>query len=328
MRAKVVLSSLVVILLITVISNIAVFASSNDEFPIRPVSIILPWNPGGAADLITRLLKSQWEKHLGQNMIIDNRPGAAGQVSWTTFLNQEQDGYTITAIAQPHMTITILAGGAQYSPDDFYCFTVHQEDPPVVNVLNDSPLNDMVDLVEYIKENPGKFSIGATGNSGPILLMNIMKEELDLDFTIVPTDDGRTYLLGGHLDAHFGDTFSNYPIRDQVKALGVGGNKPSELWPGVKTINEQLEPIYGVTVPNIAYVFGYGVSTEFKEKYPERLQKLVDAYTAAKKEPEYIEAATPTGQIAVLVDYSPEESNKRYHELFEITKQYFHYLEN
>lgn len=311
--------------------GICVFCSgsmlvASDTYPTQPLNIILAFGAGGTADLMTRALQPSWENELGVPISIENLDGAGGQVAWTTFLKRQQDGYSIVHLSQPHFAMTLLTQNPPYKLEDFYCFAIIREEAPVLNVLKDSPWNGLKDMIEAIKAHPNKYAIGCTRNSGPFILANYLKKSLGLEFALVPYSgggEGRASLLGGHVDAYFGDVRSNYSIQEQVKCLGIGGDKPNEeLWPGTKTFNEQLKD-YGISLPYIPYMTGYGVSTEFKNKYPERFKKLVETYSIAFHTKEHAVAVQKTKSESVTLFYDVEDAQQIFSDQVNIVKEYW-----
>lgn len=309
-----------------IVANFLVLTSfAKDEFPERPITIIVPFGAGGTSDLMVRSLQEAWGEKLGVKIIINNKTGAGGQVAWEYFLRVKQDGYTIVTVAQPHFSGCLITQKPSFSMDDFYVFAIHDLDPPIINVLKSSPWNNVIDMVEAIKANPGKYAFGATQNSGPALLGGILKEKLGLDLNFVPYKGGtfgRAALLGGHIDIYFGDCFSQYQIYDQVKGLGIVSDEPMELWPGVGSVNEELETKYGITLPYLPMFRGFAVSQDFKNKYPERFDLILKAYKDAFKDAKHIEVIEKINATAVLVDFTGEIANKKFKDYYETIRQY------
>jgi len=175
-------------------------------YPNRPITLICPWPAGGSTDRHMRKLAELAAKYLGQNVIVENRPGAGGMLGPAGMAaNAKPDGYTlsqltVSAFRQPHMM------KVDWDPlkDFTYIIGVSGYTFGVV-VKSDSPFRSFKQLMEYAKENPGKLSYGSTGNgTSPHLLMEEVAHKAGVQLLHVPfkgNADSTQALMGGHVMA-------------------------------------------------------------------------------------------------------------------------------
>jgi len=186
--------------------GLAAAPSFAQNYPTRPVTLICPWPAGGSTDRHMRKLAEIASKYLGQNIIVENRPGAGGMLGPAGMAaNAKPDGYTlsqltVSAFRQPHMM------NVDWDPlrDFTYIIGVSGYTFGVV-VKNDSPFRSFKQLMEYAKQNPGKLSYGSTGNgTSPHLLMEEVAHKAGVQLLHVPfkgNADSTQALMGGHVMA-------------------------------------------------------------------------------------------------------------------------------
>ena len=269
-------------------------SAATDDFPKGPVRYIVPYSPGGSADTAARILQPFLEKELKVPVLVENRPGAGGEVGATYLHNEPADGYKFMAHWMPDVAFIIIRGNPLFKYDDLDPIVVTHYEYVVLLVKKDSPLNSFNDFVEEAKKNPGKMSLSVTQQAVPHVLAIYLKKHLNIDFKIVPFKGGGdavTAALGGHVSGNWGDGIGRLPYREQMKAIAVSTKQPHSAWPEGKPIHDQLKQ-YGVSIPepfNYYYRVLY-VRTELKKKYPERYEKLRQALLNVSKDKEYIES--------------------------------------
>jgi len=212
-------------------------------FPSRPLKLICPWPAGGSSDIVMRALAVAATKVLGQQVVIENKPGASGMLGPNELVKAAPDGYTLSQITigvarLPHMQ------KMQFDPlKDFTyiaCLTGYTFG---IVVRADSPFKTVKDLVQYAKANPGKFNYGSTGNgTTPHLAVEEFANKAGIQLTHVPfkgSSDGLQALLGGHVDAHSDATgWAPHVEAGTLRLLATYGSKRTKRWPKVPTLNE------------------------------------------------------------------------------------------
>lgn len=233
----------------------AATAAPKVDFPAKGKSIqmIIPFGAGGSTDLGFRALASELEKQLGTTVEVVNKPGAAQQTALTDFVKAKPDGYTLQEMNLPGAAMVYLNPNRQatFSKKNFAPVAVQEVDPAAIAVAADGPYQTLQALVDAAKTNPGKLKAGTSG-----LLSDDHIEILDLQratgakFAIVHFDsntDREPALLGGKIDASFGNVSSFYPLvkAGKVKLLAVMDKQESSMAPGVKTAEAQGFKVYG-----------------------------------------------------------------------------------
>lgn len=180
-------------------------AAAQAGFPSQPISIIVPYSPGGTTDVVGRALAESMSKQLGQTVIIENKPGAAGSMGVIDMMNAKPDGYRLTMapvgiFRQPYVQET------RYDPirDLTYIASFLTYDF-AVTVKADSPFKTIDDLVDYARKNPGDIDYGTPGKfTGNQVVLAMLAKSEGLEFTHIPYkgDSGAiTALLGDHTKA-------------------------------------------------------------------------------------------------------------------------------
>lgn len=327
-QARIVSICLMLLLSLSVYTSFA-FA---DAYPERSIKLIVPFSAGGGSDRMSRIIAPYLAKELGGvDVVVENREGAGSQVGLTYLLNSPADGYMFSQANQPHTSFTITTQDAPYDIDDFAWLNLQHIDPVAVNVMNEKPWQDFKEVVDYIRENPGEIAIGCTQASGPHVTLLYLQENYDLDFIIVPYPgggDGRTALIGGHVDVYFGNAFANVPIKDSSRCVGIGWDERSEIWPDAPTFQELFndEELTNFVKP-MASFRGFVFPKKFKEDYPNRWELFVEAYEEAYHTEGHMEDSDRIGQTPIMHWVGPEEAERLAKATHPIVEKYAHYFE-
>ena len=218
-------------------------AHAADAFPDKPIHIVVPYAPGGALDIVTRLVSVKMGDVLHESIIVDNKPGAATNIGMDYVARQPADGYTLLT-ASPSLTVN----GALFSHltfDPAKAFTPVGEigyAPQVIVVPENSPYKTLKDLIDDAKANPGKLSFGTPGiGSSGHLATALLESEGKFQATHIPYKGGApaiTDLLGGRLAFMTINPLEVMPHlkAGKLRALVVMDAKPAPLLPGVPTI--------------------------------------------------------------------------------------------
>jgi tripartite-type tricarboxylate transporter receptor subunit TctC len=274
------------------------------NFPTRPIKLICPWPAAGSSDIVMRALADSATKVLGQQVIIENKPGASGMLGPNELLKAAPDGYTLSQLTigvarLPHMQ------KMQFDPlrDFTYiaCLTGYTFG---IVVKADSPIKSIKDLVEYAKANPGKFTYGSTGNgTTPHLAVEEFASKAGIQITHVPfkgSSDGLQALLGGHIMAHSDATgWAPHVDSGSMRLLATYGSKRTKRWPQVPTLNE----LGYDTVSDSP--FGIGGPRNMD---PKVVRKLQDAFKKTLSDPAVLAAFDKYDQPVIYMD-SEEYTN-------------------
>lgn len=302
------------------------------EWPTKPITMVVPFNAGGSTDMLARSLASFLPDELGQPVTVVNRPGAGGQIGITWFLQQPPDGHTLlVTAAAPYIPINILVTGADYTLDDFVFVNSQWIDYTIVAVPNESPYESLEELIEAVKANPGELSTGVTYGSAGHLNTMVLLDALEIpaeDVRIVTFDGGaqaRTALASGQVDFGIDQGEGLLPFSDSVRPLAVFLEEPVEDW-DAPLINDVLES-YDAEVPILnGAVRTLVVPAEFEQNNPEGYQKLIDAYQKVLASEGYQSYAEKTNIDTAW--RGPEASTQIVEDNFAVMEQYQGLLKN
>ncbi|CAM3367489.1 Bug family tripartite tricarboxylate transporter substrate binding protein [Cupriavidus taiwanensis] len=216
------------------------------DWPQRPVSVVVPFPPGGSSDAIARMLTVPLNEKLGQPFVIDNRPGATGAIGATYVKRAPADGYTMmVASIGVYAVNPFLQKNLAYDPaKDFDLLTVAVRAPNVLVANPQFPANTLAELVAYMKKNPGKVSFASSGaGSSDHLTAALFWQKSGTDGLHVPYKGGGpaiSDLLAGQVDVSFQNVNAvlQHIRAGKLKAMAVTSDKRSPVLPNVPTMAE------------------------------------------------------------------------------------------
>jgi tripartite-type tricarboxylate transporter receptor subunit TctC len=229
-----------------VLSLAAAAGAQADTWPSKPVTLVVPFPPGGSTDSIARAIGPSLTKTLGQTFIVDNKAGATGTIGAAGVKRAPADGYTflVTSLG-PLVIAPHLIKPMQYDAlKDFDHITVAVQAPNVLVVPAKSPHKSLADVVAYLKANPDKMTFASSGNgSSDHLTAELFWIESGTTGVHVPYKGGGpavSDLLGGQVDASFQNvnTVFQHIKSGKLRPLAVTGAKRSPVLPDVPTMNE------------------------------------------------------------------------------------------
>ena len=225
-------------------------AVAQAAFPERPITLVVPYAPGGGADAAARLLATRMGARLGTSIIVDNRPGASGTIGASQVAKARADGYTVLYDATPFSINPHLFARLPYARSALQPLSLVLLAPNVLIVKADSPLKNVGDLIAQAKAQPGKINF-ASGGSGTVqrLAAELFRQRLGLDMVHVPYKSGGPAIadvMGGQVDFMFGTVAATYPLvtGGKLRALAVSAPERSKRLPDVPTVAETAIPGY------------------------------------------------------------------------------------
>jgi tripartite-type tricarboxylate transporter receptor subunit TctC len=269
-------------------------------FPEKPIRLVVPFAPGGGTDLIARTLGAGMSSELGQQVIIDNKPGAGTIIGTDLVAKSAPDGYTIVIASFAHAVNPSLVPKLPYAHDKaFTPITPIGRGPNVLVVRADSPHKSVADVIAAGKAHPGRLTFASQGNGTSAhlageMFMNLAK----IQMVHVPyrgAGPAITDLLGGQVDMIFGTAaaVSNMLDNGKLRALGVTTAEASAAFKGVPTI--------GATVPGYAVESWYGLYAPAGTP-AEAIQKLNAAAKKAAHNPEFAKKVEQEGVSVIASD--------------------------
>ncbi|HEY6993873.1 MAG TPA: tripartite tricarboxylate transporter substrate binding protein [Xanthobacteraceae bacterium] len=225
------------------------------EYPVKPITLVIGFAPGGPSDVMARIITRKMEEILKQPLVIENRAGAGGSVAGAAVARAAPDGYTVLLATGSLLAINVsLYKNLGYDPEkDFEPITLVGTQTNVLYCHPTLPAQTLGELITYAKANPGKLSFGSGGNGTPAHLAGeLLKIEAKIDMTHVPfrgTGPALQAVLGGHLPMAFNPPPPLLPhIRSgAIRAIAVTTLKRTAALPEVPTIAERGFPGFDAT---------------------------------------------------------------------------------
>jgi tripartite-type tricarboxylate transporter receptor subunit TctC len=217
-----------------------------EGYPNRPVRVVVGFPAGGPTDVIARLVAQKLSDSLGQQFVVENIPGAGGNTASGQVARATPDGYTIMAISTGFMVNPSLYAKVPYDPiKDFTAVTLVAASPNVVVITPSVPAKTLPELVQLVRDNPGKYSYAGPGvGSTPQLGGELFRLTYKLDLVHVPFTGAAPAVqstIGGHTPIAFTALPSSLSAiqSGQVRAIGVAAAERAEQIPDVPTFAEQ-----------------------------------------------------------------------------------------
>jgi tripartite-type tricarboxylate transporter receptor subunit TctC len=229
--------------------------ADHGTFPAKPVRLLVPFPAGGAVDIVARTLGDELTRRWGQQVVIENRPGAGGIIASQAAAQSPADGYTLILVATGHALNPYFYVKLPYDPfNDFTPISLVGFSPNMLLVRSDSPFKSLADVLAGARRRPGYLSYGHAGNgTSPHLAGELLKYLAKVEIAAIPYKGGAPSLndlIGGHVPL----TFNNIPesiaqVRaGAVRPLGVTTAARSPTLPDVPTIAEAGVPGYDTGV--------------------------------------------------------------------------------
>ena len=220
-------------------------AAAAQDYPNRPIKIIVPFSPGGAVDGPTRVVAQELGKRLKQQVIIDNRPGAGATIGSGEVAKSPPDGYTLLLASQTNAISATLYPRLPFAPiDDFVGISLLGREPGVLVAHPGLPVKNLAELIAYAKQRSGQLNYASSGNgSGQHLFMAMFASMADLQMTHIPyrgSGQATTDLLAGTVPLAFPGTAGmiGHIKAGKLKPLAVSGVTRSPQLPDVPTLAE------------------------------------------------------------------------------------------
>ncbi|WP_296468040.1 tripartite tricarboxylate transporter substrate binding protein [Pigmentiphaga sp.] len=216
-----------------------------EDYPNRPVRIVIPFAPGGSNDIVGRLIGEELAKRLGQPFIVDNRGGAGGTIGTDLVAKSRPDGYTLLLISTPHTANATLYKKLPYDPNkDFAPIARMATAPLLISVYPGLPVKTLSELIAYAKANPGKLNYVSSGvGSSQHLVSELFQIRAGISMTHVPYKGAGAALAdvaAGHAQVSVGTVLQALPHvkANRLRPLAVSGPQRQAVLPDVPTVDE------------------------------------------------------------------------------------------
>jgi tripartite-type tricarboxylate transporter receptor subunit TctC len=224
------------------------------DYPSRPVRLIVPFGAGASTDIIARVFTAKFSEALGQTIVVENRPGAAGVVGTESAARATPDGYTLLVYGINQAITPALQKKLPYSAKDFALISLYGKMPNILVVYPGVPAKNVKELIALAKAKPGGMTYVSSGiGASPHLTMELFKSRTGTDLVHVPYKamaQGMTDLMGGQHQAMFANLPAQLPQikAGRVRPLAVTSAARAVQVPDVPTIMESGIPDFEVTV--------------------------------------------------------------------------------
>jgi tripartite-type tricarboxylate transporter receptor subunit TctC len=234
---------------------VAAPALAEAPYPSRPVSIVVPFSPGTGIDIVARILAERFSARWGVGVVVENKPGASGNIGAEHVANAVPDGYTLLVTATSFATNVALAQRLPYDPQrSFAPVSLVATGTLALVVTPSNPAKSMKEFVALARSQPGSMHYASTGNGTPQhLTMELLKQALGIDLVHVPYKANAgaiTDVAGGHVDAMITPVHTAGPLvkQNRLRMLAVLSAERSSVFPTVPTLREQGFPDLEVEV--------------------------------------------------------------------------------
>jgi len=257
-------------------------AAQAQDYPTRPVKIIVPFGAGGPADVYSRVLAQHLSEALKQPFVVEDRPGAGSIIGTDVVAKSPPDGYTLLAMSNTHTTNESLVANKPFQlMRDFVPVAGINYSDLVMVVHPSVPAKDLKEFIAYAKAKPGELNYASSGAGTPYHMAGeLFKAMSGTDVVHVPhkaSGEARNSVIGGHVQMMFDaiTTMAANAAAGQVRALGTTGAKRSELTPNVPTIAEAGVPGYEATIW-LGIMAPTGTPKEIVEKLNAEINKAIN----------------------------------------------------
>lgn len=237
-------------LLLGIVASLCVtfngYAQTVNDYPSKPVRIVVPFPPGGSIDMVTRILGQKLSEELKQPVVVDNRPGASGNIGMDHVAKSTKDGYTLVMAPFSLATNAHLFQKLPFDPLKDLAPIIRVADQPNVLIVNPAklPVSSVSELIAYLKANPGKVSFGTSGVGNPQdLAARVFMTATGTEMVNVAYKGGAPALadlVGGHIELMFetSPTAVPYVKSGKLRALAVTSDRRLPTLPEVPTASE------------------------------------------------------------------------------------------
>ncbi len=274
-------------------------AGAAENWPTKPIRMVIPFSAGGNTDVVARLIAPHIEKAVGQPVVVENRPGAAGNIAADFVARADADGYTLLMGTVGTQAINYsIYKDIRFKPADFAPITLVASVPNVLAVTASLPVKSVQELIAYGKKNPGKLSFASSGAGSSIHLSGEMfKSRTGVDMVHVPYKGSAaavTDLVGGQVHLMFDNLPTSLPFikNGTLRALAVTSAERSTNLPDVPTMAE-------AGVPNFEAGSWFGVLAPAGTPAP-IVNKIDQAIEKAMADPEMQKRVVELGAVPTV----------------------------
>lgn len=283
--------------------------SNSQQYPIKPITMIVSFSAGGSADLMARAMEKSAVKHLGQALVVTNITGGGATIGWNELAGAKPDGYTIGYVAASALLQPLYGQTRYHYATALDPLAQVMSIPLIVTVPVDQPWNSIEELVEYAKQHPGEIKFGHSGLGTAVHVAGeLFGKETGIDIVQVPfrgEGESLAALLGGHVQLTFATapSIKEYVKNGKVKALGILGEQRinDPIFTNVPTLKEQGR--------NMVFHLWYGIAAP-KDLPADVKNRLITGLRDIIQDPEFLKQIEGLGMTAEYL--GPKEFGEKW----------------
>jgi tripartite-type tricarboxylate transporter receptor subunit TctC len=270
-------------------------------WPQRPIMLIVPYPPGGTTDFQARVMGERLASRLGQPVVVQNKPGAAGIVATEFVVHARPDGYTLLFASSAQTTSVPMTEEVHYKLDDLIPISASGNGPMILAVNAEMPVHSLTEFIDHVKANPGKYTYASAGiGSVAHLIGALFIARAGLDALHVPfrgAGPAVTALIGGQVNFYFGNSADVLPhAKDShIRILAVSTSKRMPQLPAVPAVSE--------VIPGFEMSAWQGFVAPAHTPEP-IISRLENEISGAAKEPDVIERLAAAGVEATSTNHT------------------------
>jgi tripartite-type tricarboxylate transporter receptor subunit TctC len=257
-------------------------AARAQDWPTRPIRMVVPYPPGGPTDIVARVVGQKLSERLGQTVVVDNRPGAGGNIGADAVAKSAPDGYTLLVATTAHaINMTLFSKPGYNTRTDFAPVSMLTSGPLVLVTAPSTPAGSVAELIAMARANPGKVTFASSGNGQSThLAAELFDSMAGVRMTHVPykgSAPALTDVMAGQATVMFDTMLSAMPfVRDgKLRALAITGATRSPAAPDVPTMAQAGLPGYEATAWN-ALLVPAGTPAAVQSKLSEALKAVLN----------------------------------------------------
>jgi len=275
------------------------FATDLSTYPNRTVTLTVGFGPGGPSDISARFLQKYFAEVTGQDLVIINKPGGGGALSWAEMNGLEPDGYALTLVSLPHIILQpIVTPGVGYAFEDITSVLMYTSVPQVLAVPIDSEIETLEDFIAMAREKPGQMTVAGTGSGGSNhSAHHLFDQAAGITTTYIPFRDTASTvaaLKGGQTTAAWTWTTQGVVDGDLIRMLGIAADERMAVFPDLPTIKEQ-----GVDMADQAW-WTIGIPKSASEDVR---RKVAEVLREVMNHPQMSEDMLEAGYNPFIIDY-------------------------
>lgn len=278
---------------------------ADEAYPSDTIEIIVPSGAGGSTDALARIFVQIAQKHFPEaEFAVVNKPGSGGQQGFEYIAAADPDGYTLGLVFTVQLPSHVVSGRARYVLEDFHYLNQILEDPSIIVVPKDSPINSIEELISSAKAAEMTASVNGIGSDDHLAMM-MFQSATDVEFAVIPasgSSEQKANVMGGHVDVAFMNLSQmiSQHIAGEVKILAILGDAKDKRAPEIPTIGE-----FGYDNVKMSGTRGFVIQKDAPDEVKSVLEKLMVDVCA---DPEFEETLRNSNQTMVYKDGSAYES--------------------